>query len=209
MNAAVEAARAGDQGRGFAVVAGEVRTLAQRSAEAAKEIKVLINESVTKVETGSRQVTAAGAAMDEIVTQVRKVNDLIGEIASAVREQSTGIGQVNQAVAQMDQVTQQNAALVEESAAAAASLAQQAQRLAASVAVFRLHQGASQPATAQAPAVGRPTSPVPASRQRASAPSMLAARPSPKLETSAIGGTGAARPRPEPVTADHDDWTSF
>jgi methyl-accepting chemotaxis protein len=142
LNAAVEAARAGEQGRGFAVVAGEVRSLAQRSAEAAKEIKSLIGASVEKVESGARQVGEAGRAMDEIVSQVRKVSDLIGEIASGAQEQSSGIGQVNQAVSQMDQVTQQNAALVEESAAAAGSMAQQARKLAEAVAVFKLAQGA-------------------------------------------------------------------
>jgi methyl-accepting chemotaxis protein len=143
LNAAVEAARAGEQGRGFAVVAGEVRTLAQRSAEAAKEIKTLIGNSVDKVEAGGRQVAEAGQAMGEIVTQVRKVTDLISEIAGASREQSDGIGQVSDAVTQMDQVTQQNAALVEESAAAAMSLAQQAKKLADAVSVFKLAPGAS------------------------------------------------------------------
>jgi methyl-accepting chemotaxis protein len=142
LNAAVEAARAGEQGRGFAVVASEVRTLAQRSAQAAKEIKTLIVDSTEKVEAGGRQVSEAGAAMDDIVHQVRRVTDLVGEISSASVEQSTGIGQVNQAVGQMDQVTQQNAALVEESAAAAQSLSAQAQRLAEVVAVFKLESSA-------------------------------------------------------------------
>jgi len=138
LNAAVEAARAGDQGRGFAVVAGEVRMLAQRSAQAAKEITALIGNSVDKVENGSREVDEAGQAMEEIVAQVIKVSSLINEIAAAAQEQSSGISQVNQAVAQMDEVTQHNAALVEESAAAAGSLAQQAKTLGESVAVFRL-----------------------------------------------------------------------
>jgi methyl-accepting chemotaxis protein len=138
LNAAVEAARAGEQGRGFAVVAGEVRTLAQRSAQAAKEIKGLIGESVGKVETGTQLVGDAGRTMDDIVAQVRKVNDLIGEISSASGEQTSGIGQINDAVTQLDQVTQQNAALVEESAAAAESLKNQAQRLAEAVSIFRL-----------------------------------------------------------------------
>jgi len=138
LNAAVEAARAGEQGRGFAVVAGEVRNLAQRSAEAAKEIKALIGASVDKVETGSRLVGDAGATMDDIVAQVRKVADLIAEISAATVEQTAGIGQVSDAVNQLDQVTQQNAALVEESAAAADSLKQQAQKLVGAVSVFRL-----------------------------------------------------------------------
>jgi methyl-accepting chemotaxis protein len=138
LNAAVEAARAGEQGRGFAVVAGEVRNLAQRSAEAAKEIKTLIDTSVEKVEAGSALVGEAGTTMGEIVTQVRRVSDLLGEITAAVAEQSNGIGQVNQTVSQMDQATQQNAAMVQQSAAAARSLAEQARRLSAVVAGFRL-----------------------------------------------------------------------
>jgi methyl-accepting chemotaxis protein len=137
LNAAVEAARAGEQGRGFAVVASEVRSLAGRSADAAKEIKSLINASVEKVEIGARQVTAAGSSMDEIVTQVKRVSDLISEISTATAEQSQGIAQVGDAVVQLDKVTQQNAALVEESAAAAESLKDQANRLTAAVSVFR------------------------------------------------------------------------
>jgi methyl-accepting chemotaxis protein len=138
LNAAVEAARAGEQGRGFAVVAGEVRSLAQRSAEAAKEIKALIGTSVDKVETGSRLVQDAGTTMNEIVASVQRVTDIIGEITAASSEQSSGIGQVNTAVAQLDQMTQQNAALVEESAAAAESLKEQAQKLAGMVTTFKL-----------------------------------------------------------------------
>jgi methyl-accepting chemotaxis protein len=138
LNAAVEAARAGEQGRGFAVVAGEVRNLAQRSAQAAKEIKGLIGASVDKVETGSRLVADAGQTMSEIVGSVQRVSDIIGEITAAAGEQSDGIGQVNVAVTQLDQMTQQNAALVEESAAAAESLKDQARRLAGVVQVFRL-----------------------------------------------------------------------
>ncbi len=138
LNAAVEAARAGEQGRGFAVVASEVRSLAQRSAEAAKEIKALIGESVETVESGSRQVEQAGQTMGEIVTSVKHVTDLIGEITVSSTEQRDGIALVNDAVAQLDQMTQQNAALVEESAAAAAALRDQAQRLAQVVAVFNV-----------------------------------------------------------------------
>ena len=140
LNAAVEAARAGEQGRGFAVVAGEVRILAQRSAQAAKEIKALISTSVDKVESGTRQVADAGATMQEIVTQVKRVNDLIEEITSATTEQAGGIEQVNQAVTSLDQVTQQNAALVEQSAAAAASLKDQAVALNEAVSVFKLQR---------------------------------------------------------------------
>ncbi|WP_295960214.1 methyl-accepting chemotaxis protein [Rhodoferax sp.] len=138
LNAAVEAARAGEQGRGFAVVASEVRSLAQRSAEAAKEIKTLIGASVDKVESGSRLVQNAGSTMDEIVSSVKRVSDTIGEITAAAAEQSDGIGQVNSTVGQLDQMTQQNAALVEQSAAAAESLRDQAERLAQAVAVFKL-----------------------------------------------------------------------
>jgi methyl-accepting chemotaxis protein len=138
LNAAVEAARAGEQGRGFAVVASEVRSLAQRSAQAAKEIKGLIGASVEKVEGGSRLVADAGATMSEIVSSVQRVSDIIGEITAAAAEQSDGIGQVNATVTQLDQMTQQNAALVEQSAAAAESLKEQAARLAQVVSVFKL-----------------------------------------------------------------------
>ncbi|WP_286936253.1 methyl-accepting chemotaxis protein [Achromobacter sp. UBA4530] len=141
LNAAVEAARAGEQGKGFAVVAGEVRSLAQRSAQAAKEIKGLIEDSVTKVGAGSQQVERAGSTMQEIVASVKRVTDIMGEISAASEEQSSGIDQVNRAVSQMDEVTQQNAALVEEAAAAAGSLQEQAQRLAEAVAVFKINTG--------------------------------------------------------------------
>jgi methyl-accepting chemotaxis protein len=140
LNAAVEAARAGEQGRGFAVVAAEVRSLAGRSADAAKEIKSLINASVERVEQGTTLVDRAGATMTEIVTSIKRVTDIVGEISSASAEQSAGVAQVGEAVGQMDQATQQNAALVEESAAAAESLKGQAQQLVASVAVFKLSQ---------------------------------------------------------------------
>ena len=138
LNAAVEAARAGEQGRGFAVVASEVRSLAGRSAQAAKEIKTLIGISVNKVDSGSRLVASAGQTMGEIVSSVQRVSDIIGEISTAATVQSDGIGQVNAAVGELDQMTQQNAALVEQSAAAAESLREQAQRLAQVVSAFKL-----------------------------------------------------------------------
>ena len=136
LNAAVEAARAGEQGRGFAVVASEVRSLAGRSAAAAKEIKVLIDDSVGKVTSGSRLVADAGATMSEVVHQVEQVNQLIAEITAASREQALGIGQVGQAVSQLDEMTQQNAAMVEQSSAAATSMSEQAVRLLSAVKVF-------------------------------------------------------------------------
>jgi len=138
LNAAVEAARAGEQGRGFAVVAGEVRSLAHRSAAAAKEIKDLITDSVDKVDSGAKLVNQAGATMDEIVGSVRRVTDIIGEITAATEEQRSGIGQINMAINQMDQVTQQNASLVEEAAAASEAMQDQAQQLARVVSVFKL-----------------------------------------------------------------------
>ncbi|HYC42476.1 MAG TPA: methyl-accepting chemotaxis protein [Noviherbaspirillum sp.] len=159
LNAAVEAARAGEQGRGFAVVAAEVRTLAQRSASAAKEIKELINDSVQKVESGSALVDDAGKTMAEVVSSVKHVTDIMNEITSASREQSAGIEQVNVAITQMDEITQQNAALVEQSAAAAETLREQAQKQAQLVGAFRLVAGA-------APALRLATSGSPAIRPR-------------------------------------------
>ena len=143
LNAAVEAARAGEQGKGFAVVAGEVRSLAQRSAQAAREVKALIEDSAGKVADGSRQAQEAGATMQEVVASVQRVTDIMGEIAAASREQASGIEQVNRAVAQMDEVTQQNAALVEQAAAAAGSMQDQARELVGAVGVFRLTDDAS------------------------------------------------------------------
>ncbi len=141
LNAAVEAARAGEQGRGFAVVASEVRSLAQRSAEAAKQIKELITASVERVQQGSCLVDQAGATMGEVVAAIRRVTDIMGEISAASGEQSAGVAQVGEAITQMDQATQQNAALIEESAAAAAALKKQAQELLAAISQFRLADG--------------------------------------------------------------------
>jgi methyl-accepting chemotaxis protein len=156
LNAAVEAARAGEQGRGFAVVASEVRSLAQRSAAAAKEIKDLITDSVSKVDAGSRQVNDAGRTMEEVVESVRKVTGLIAEITAASQEQAQGIEQVSETMTQLEKVTQQNAAMVEEASAAAGSLEEQSRQLSNAVAAFRLGQEAPQPAPAAAPAIGVP-----------------------------------------------------
>jgi methyl-accepting chemotaxis protein len=153
LNAAVEAARAGEQGRGFAVVASEVRTLAQRSATAAKEIKLLIEDSVQRVDAGGRLVEQAGSTMHELHASVQRVTDIMGEITSASVEQTAGIEQVNVAVTQMDQVTQQNAALVEEAAAAAEAMQEQARGLAEAVSVFRLAREGAQVTARRALAV--------------------------------------------------------
>ena len=171
LNAAVEAARAGEQGRGFAVVASEVRSLAQRSAAAAKEIKSLIGSSVERVESGARLVGEAGGTMDEIVSSVQRVADIIGEVGAAADEQSRGIGQVNGAVAELDRMTQQNAALVEETAAAAESLKDHAARLAGLVSTFRTGEAGSAAADAieKAQAAAR-HGPPPAPRRAADAP---------------------------------------
>ena len=189
LNAAVEAARAGDQGRGFAVVAGEVRSLAQRSAEAARQIKALISTSVERVHEGTRLVGEAGATMDEIVASAQRVSDIIGEISAAAGEQSQGIGQVGAAVSELDRMTQQNAALVEQSAAAAESLKDQAQRLSAVVATFRLGATAA-PGHAEA-------APTPA--QLAARALQRARQPAPATERSAPAAPAAAEA----------DWQTF
>jgi methyl-accepting chemotaxis protein len=195
LNAAVEAARAGEQGRGFAVVASEVRTLAQRSAAAAKEIKDLIGDSVQKVDTGAKLVDQAGETMTEVVGSIRRVTDIMAEIASASIEQTGGIEQVNQAIGQMDQVTQQNAALVEESAAAAASMQDQAAKLAEVVGVFKLDRQA-----AHAPAKA------PAARTHAVKTAAVAARPAPVKARPAIGAPAAKRREPAAAEA---GWEEF
>jgi len=219
LNAAVEAARAGEQGRGFAVVAGEVRSLAGRSAEAAKEIKTLIGKSVENVEAGSAQVAQAGQSMEEIVSSVRRVSDLIGEITASSTEQRDGIAQVNQAVAHLDQMTQQNAALVEESTAAAASMRDQAQRLAEVVSVFNVGAGgavaraaapapapARAPAVAAAPARKAPAAPAPATPRKVAAP----AKPAAPAPTPAPARLAAApSPAPRARAGGEDDWETF
>ena len=206
LNAAVEAARAGEQGRGFAVVASEVRSLAGRSAEAAKEIKTLINQSVENVESGSAQVAQAGQSMEEIVASVRRVSDLIGEITASSTEQRDGISQVNQAVANLDQMTQQNAALVEESTAAAASMRDQAQRLAEVVSVFNV--GATS-ARSAAPAPRPAAAPAPRFAPAPAKPA-VAARPKPTPAAKLAHSAKPAAPAPAPAAkGSDDDWESF
>jgi len=213
LNAAVEAARAGEQGRGFAVVASEVRSLAQRSAEAAKEIKTLIADSVEKVGVGTEQVAQAGNTMNEIVTSIRRVADIVSEIAAASREQSAGIGQINQAVIQLDSVTQQNAALVEQTSAAAGSLQDQARQLADVAGSFKLDgtqrphipRATTRPAVIRAPApkalkpAPKPTQ-IATTKPMASRPAAPPAAALPRLTTT---------PSPVAKTGGNDEWESF
>ena len=214
LNAAVEAARAGEAGRGFAVVAAEVRNLAQRSAEAAREIKSLIGASVESVDAGTRLVADAGTTMGEIVSAVQRVTDIIGEISAAAGEQSSGIGNVNTSVVQLDQATQQNAALVEESAAAAHSLREQAQKLAEVVSTFRLPGGSSMmayrpPAPALTPSSA--STPVPAPKPGLKPGVKKAARAIPPPTTVASAPRPAPSPAPAPVSAPaaDGDWETF
>jgi methyl-accepting chemotaxis protein len=226
LNAAVEAARAGEQGRGFAVVAGEVRSLAQRSGTAAKEIKQLIGASVERVHNGSTLVQQAGATMGEILQAVQRVTDIMGEIAAASEEQSGGISQVGRAVTQMDEVTQQNAALVEQAAAAAASLQDQARRLRDTVSAFRVNGADAVAERPAALAARRVTAAVQAGPKReagATGRMQSAARAEPqsvrlKLSAPVASATSAASTKPaltRPAAADakpaasDDDWTAF
>ena len=190
LNAAVEAARAGEQGRGFAVVAGEVRTLAQRSAAAAKEIKGLIGDSVDKVEIGTRLVDQAGSTMHEVVSSIQRVTDIMAEISAASQEQTSGIEQINQAISQMDNVTQQNAGLVEEAAAASEALQNQAGKLAELVSVFRLDD------RVQAAA---PAAPVRAAKRAAT---LAAPRPAPVVKPAPVRA-------PARASAAADEWEEF
>ncbi|SIO46795.1 methyl-accepting chemotaxis sensory transducer with TarH sensor [Burkholderia sp. GAS332] len=213
LNAAVEAARAGEEGRGFAVVAGEVRSLAQRSSAAAKEIKELIDTSVERVQSGSALVDEAGRTMTEIIGAVQRVTDIMGEIAAASEEQSSGIDQVARAVTQMDEVTQQNAALVEEAAAAASSLEDQAGKLRTAVAVFQLEEsGFKAPVSAAPKRVAAPARPI-AARKVSQPASHAAAQPA-RASAAPAATPAAAAPTRTPAKAtasagSDQDWETF
>jgi methyl-accepting chemotaxis protein len=207
LNAAVEAARAGEQGRGFAVVAGEVRNLAGRSADAAKEIKNLITDSVARVEQGSALADQAGSTMNEVVGSIKRVTDIMGEISAASVEQSAGVSQVGEAVTQMDQTTQQNAALVEEMSAAASSLNTQAQDLVQVVSVFKLNANR-----------GSATQSVAAVKETRAKPQMAASVARPKAAKTAGATTMTAlagprakssEPRAEKSDPAGDNWENF
>ncbi len=209
LNAAVEAARAGEQGRGFAVVASEVRSLAQRSAAAAREIKALIEESVGRVDAGTRQVDQAGETMEEIVTSIRRVTDIMGEITAASQEQGVGIEQVNQAVVQMDQVTQQNAALVEQAAAAAESLQDQALQLEHAVSVFRTDARSRDGRGAAADETPKPRSSTWVERRGPNrATHVVRIRSKPEADASSGTEASVASPARRVVGGDHD-WAEF
>jgi methyl-accepting chemotaxis protein len=227
LNAAVEAARAGEQGRGFAVVASEVRSLAQRSASAAKEIKELIDDSVHKVEAGSQLVAQAGSTMTEVVASVRRVTDIVGEISAASQEQSSGIAEIGRAVTQMDEATQQNAALVEQAAAAAQSLQEQAAHLAGVVAEFKLDESQGAAPLSKRASVVSPPAPASFSKTSSAAVTKAPAKPAALAKPAAVAHAApqaapvaavskpaASRPAPSkaavaPKSQDGDGWEEF
>jgi methyl-accepting chemotaxis protein len=212
LNAAVEAARAGEQGRGFAVVAGEVRTLAQRLAAAAEEIKALIGDSVEKVATGTRLVDKAGSTMHEVVESIQHVTDIMAEISAASQEQTSGIEQINQAISQMDNVTQQNAGLVEEAAAASEALQNQAGKLAELVSVFRIDGRAAGAAPSAPPAPPMPPAPARAIPARATlaAPAAKPVLVKPVVKPAGMAVPGKAVPaKPVPAKVAADEWEEF